>query len=103
MIAFFARAFRAIFYGFVVFFFIRLFQTLFRPKTPSKGPSKKHAHRVQRAPRLIEDPVCGVFFPEDRAVVVRDRESGKMYRVCSQTCAKRLMETSVPQSRAQNS
>ena len=103
MIAFLARAIRAIFYGFLVFFFIRLFQTFFRTTTRSKGAEKNQSHRVQRAPRLIEDPVCGVFFPEDRAVIVRDRESGKIYRVCSKACARRLMETSAPHSRAQNS
>ena len=85
---------------FFLFFAIYLFVLLVReigktpPKEEKEGSEKKDLQESRK--EMVRDPVCGLFLPEEKAVVLK--ASGKNHYFCSSQCAERfLKEGAVPQ------
>ncbi|HNX41984.1 MAG: hypothetical protein BWY86_00845 [Candidatus Aminicenantes bacterium ADurb.Bin508] len=83
---------------FFLFFAVYLFVLLVREigKTPPKGEGSEKKDLQESRKEMVRDPVCGLFLPEEKAVVLK--ASGKNHYFCSSQCAERfLKEGAAPQ------
>ena len=63
------------------------------PEMRKVGESSPHERKTIYRGQMVRDPVCGVYIPEQGALV--ERRSGETYHFCSEACRESFLQRKV--------